>query len=513
MNKLILSFFSFILFSLQIKSQNPSDINYIKSAISYSSYYSFLDTAYNYIQYHSPDAIGPFFEKLKNSDKHKVRILHIGDSHLQSDIGASNSRNILQDVFGFAGRGSVFPYTIANTHATYDYEVKKQGSWQRRRNIDTFPVFDLGVTGITARTYDSTAGFEINFIKDRAKIQSTFRKLKLFCYTGMNSFDCEYRLGVDEPWKLIKCHKLTEGKSCIEIDLPHEPSSIQIRMLKSNPSQAYFEIHGLYIESTEEKGFLYNSVGINGAKLKSFLKENLFEFQIAEFSPDLVILDLIANDLAYGDFNQVEIKNYLDSSVDKIRSASPKAAIMIVGMQDIYLKGRNVINAGLYSPFLRSYALSKKVSFYDYYLVSGGPHSMKKWSANGLSAKDMCHLSTAGYILKGELFANAIMNSYLHYLGNPEDSLIIHKFSGIEEMKDSTSERDDVVKQKSEKPIQPGQKPKNITSKKIKTYKVKKGDSIFSIAKKFNLTQKELSNLNKLKNSNLKIGQVLKISK
>ena len=43
------------------------------------------------------------------------------------------------------------------------------------------------------------------------------------------------------------------------------------------------------------------------------------------------------------------------------------------------------------------------------------------------------------------------------------------------------------------------------------TYTVKKGDSLYSIAKKFNTTVNDLISKNNLKSTNLSIGQILKI--
>jgi len=139
MNKLTVAILMLCMIYSQSNAQSPFDTGYLKSKIVYNQLFPFMDTSANYIQYHSSDAMRSFFEKLKKSDKSKVRILHIGDSHLQADIGASFSRNILQDIFGYGGRGSVFPYTIAKTHATYDYEVTGVVDWERTRNIDTAP--------------------------------------------------------------------------------------------------------------------------------------------------------------------------------------------------------------------------------------------------------------------------------------------------------------------------------------------------------------------------------------
>lgn len=46
----------------------------------------------------------------------------------------------------------------------------------------------------------------------------------------------------------------------------------------------------------------------------------------------------------------------------------------------------------------------------------------------------------------------------------------------------------------------------------VEYYKVKSGDTLYSIAKKYNLTVNELKKLNNLKSDNLSIGQLLKVS-
>ena len=44
-----------------------------------------------------------------------------------------------------------------------------------------------------------------------------------------------------------------------------------------------------------------------------------------------------------------------------------------------------------------------------------------------------------------------------------------------------------------------------------KYYTVKKGDTLYSISKKYNMSLNDLKNLNKLKSNDIKIGQKLKI--
>ena len=52
-----------------------------------------------------------------------------------------------------------------------------------------------------------------------------------------------------------------------------------------------------------------------------------------------------------------------------------------------------------------------------------------------------------------------------------------------------------------------------VLKKKNKPYKVKKGDTLFSISKKFNMPVDAIIELNDLKGNNLSIGQVIMIKK
>ena len=48
--------------------------------------YPFLRTGQNFIEWKDENAAQSFFTKLASADKKKLRILHVGDSHLQADI-------------------------------------------------------------------------------------------------------------------------------------------------------------------------------------------------------------------------------------------------------------------------------------------------------------------------------------------------------------------------------------------------------------------------------------------
>ncbi|MGB0243371.1 MAG: peptidoglycan-binding protein, partial [Bacteroidia bacterium] len=87
-------------------------------------------------------------QKLKSTNKERVHILHIGDSHVQADIFTHEARTLLGGSFGHAGRGMVFPYTTARTHTAADYRCYHTGKWYYARNVERRPDLPLGVTGV-----------------------------------------------------------------------------------------------------------------------------------------------------------------------------------------------------------------------------------------------------------------------------------------------------------------------------------------------------------------------------
>ena len=66
------------------------------------------------------------------------------------------------------------------------------------------------------------------------------------------------------------------------------------------------------------------------------------------------------------------------------------------------------------------YADENSIPVYDFYTVAGGKDASKKWAENGLMARDRIHNSFKGYLLYGDLFYNAIINTLNQYDWHPE---------------------------------------------------------------------------------------------
>ncbi|GAB1450119.1 hypothetical protein MASR2M47_01750 [Draconibacterium sp.] len=93
-------------------------------------------------------------------------------------------------------------------------------------------------------------------------------------------------------------------------------------------------------------GFVYHSIGINGAQVPSFNRCYLFEKQLAVLKPDLVILGLGIND-AYGKrFSQNDYEANYGELIASIRKAAPQTAIIFTTNNDSYLYRRYVNKNG-----------------------------------------------------------------------------------------------------------------------------------------------------------------------
>ena len=86
-------------------------------------------------------------QQLKKSEKGLVTIVHIGDSHLQSDNLTGVVRKGMQDFFGDAGNGIIFPRDLSNLE---DPNKKDSTGVQ----YQTF-----GINGATYETFNNSADF------------------------------------------------------------------------------------------------------------------------------------------------------------------------------------------------------------------------------------------------------------------------------------------------------------------------------------------------------------------
>ena len=507
----------------QVYGQTTDSV-FLKKSMGYSIQNPYIQYDKNTLEWYDKEAIYPFFEKLKNAKNKKVKILHIGDSHIQPDICTGVTRNKLQQVFGYGGRGLVFPYQVAGTASAYDYTAYGTGNWISSKNVEYKPKLNLGLSGISIFTKDSTAGFKIIFKNKHATIRPEFTKIKVYCHNSPESFSLKVSTNSSGYEKIID-FKNSDGLPYIELELPKSSDSLIFKVAKTAPNQNFFECYGVEIENIEDEGVEYMSVGIAGAAYQSIFYQNKMKEQLEAIQPDLVIFDLGVNNFFKGPFDYQFVMGCLNQMIQFVKNTCPNASFILPNSQDIYYKNRNVVNCMEYSLLTRLVAKEQKVALYDYFNITGGLHSMLNWSKDGLSNKDQCHLSGTGYRFKGELLFNGIMNGYLTFLNSKKENNLVFEVN-----QDTLNNRKWVIDKsiaKSCKLIEVEDKlskynvenlnqPQKVNISKISKVKdvviyVKEGDTLQKLATKNNISVEELKRLNSLKSDKLIIGQKLKI--
>ena len=457
--------------------------------------YSFIKPQFNSLQFYDRTLAEPLFAKLKNAKDHRVTILYIGDSHVQADGFTGELRSRFQQTYGNAGRGLVFPYSTARTHATVDYSTAHTGRWLNAKNIEAKPQFHLGVSGVTARTVDSDASFRITF---KGSIQPDQKRIRIFLKKDAQSFDFTVKSGNSQVFVDVFNTDSTTNNNMVLVDLPSISNEITFTLKKSDTAQVMFEIYGISIETAEDKGVLFHSAGINGAGHYSLLRQDLMKEQLELIRPDAVVIDLGANDFYRGQLDTVTFSANLLKIINIIRSATPQVTLILSCSQDIYRGGYSLPDCMVFSDVVREFSKHHQCLFYDWYWVAGGRFSMKQWHQNALSSWDMVHLNHNGYLLKGKLMAESYEKTAA-WLHNHENSRsLIYNIDSLKLTQIDTSKSNIAA-------------PQTIIRNQWIYHRVLRGQTIWTVAARYGVSAYQIKKWNRIRSNYLRTGQVLKI--
>lgn len=369
--------------------------------------YSFIRLEANRITYAAH--LLPVWEKLRTNDR-KVRVLHIGDSHIQGDIQGREIRQRLYRVWGPGGRGYVFPYHLAGTSSAYDYVSGGAGQWLSARSVQSQPALPLGITGIALGTYDPTAYWEIRWSPAYQPVAPTGSRLYLLTRTLRPGILCKLQWnGTDSS--LVR--ELPHGYALTDFRLPVAMNTLRGSwQWSSEDSLSYAELQGIFIEE-RDSGITWYSMGIAGARLSDWASLPLLRESLRLLAPDLVVIDLGTNDLYAPRTTLWDFRRSVEAAIDTIRIALPEAAILLTTPQDFYRSMRPLPILTQASQVVRWVAAQKGVAVWDAHTILG---SIRDWRLAGLASPDMVHLTVAGYVLKGQMFASAFLHGYESFL-------------------------------------------------------------------------------------------------
>ena len=373
-------------------------------------------------------------DKLIRTGEGRINVVQIGGSHIQAGTFSGQIRSRLQQANGEmnAGWGFMFPYRISRTNSPFGYYIRYNGRWQSTRNIERRKSGNLGVGGISVTTSAPKAELTI-LLEDENELDYSFNKLRVYYENkGVN-----YLVSVDSS---ILANSI-KTDDYFEFELNTHVDSLKITIQKESNASGSFTLFGITTEAAPN-GFMYHSIGVNGAHVPAFLRCQLFEIQLADLKPDLVILGLGIND-AYGrHFSQRKFESNYGELIAKIRKAAPETAIIFTTNNDSYMYRRYVNKNGLkVQQSMFKMAEKYDAGVWDMFSVMGGLNSIVLWEKKGLAQHDKIHFSREGYLTLGDLFFNALMRGFEKYI------LIEKQLTNISTTETLYSEKDDVKSQ------------------------------------------------------------------
>ncbi len=297
--------------------------------------YTFIRDTLNYLI--NDSALSGFYKKLdelQNGTRDKVVVVHIGDSHIQADYFSGMMREQLQRKFGNAGRGLVFPYRAAKTNEPRNFSTSTNVTWEAKRNVFPKLPLPIGISGITIRTYDSSAYLDFN-IHDADSLNYAFNKIKVFHYKAPNAFDLAVTDETQTNLAYINSRITTPDFFTTEISLRDTMHSFQLHMIKSDSTQMQSMIYGVELENSQ-KGLVYDMIGVNGAMFAHYDSSVYFVDQLVSLHPDLIIISLGTNEAFTKYFNESEFAENITNVITKIRTAMPDANFLMTSPPDGY---------------------------------------------------------------------------------------------------------------------------------------------------------------------------------
>lgn len=373
--------------------------------------YSFFNQDENGIE--NAGYLEPFFQKMYQQrvfGGKKINIVHLGDSHILGNFLTHEVRRRLQIAFGDAGRGLVFPYKLAGSNGPRDYLIETDAPWYGsncQRQLDEATPF--GLSGFLLENYASTGKLSLRLRDTSTAETRLFTKVTVLHREEDGPIDISVQDDLTNQQALL--FQQDAFFRSYYFDRPVSQASLMFSKPQTSQSSGRIALDGILLE-TEMAGVVYHSIGVNGAKFSDFVRARYFARQLADLSPDLIILSFGTNE-AQGKLTDNFVFQQMGELVGQIKKYVPNACILFTTPADSYLKGHGFNPyMGPISADIRRFARENGYALWDLFHLGGGEHSALSWKSAGLMASDSVHYSKSGYAVQGKLFYQAFIRAY-----------------------------------------------------------------------------------------------------
>jgi lysophospholipase L1-like esterase len=379
-------------------------------------YSELIDERENVI--HNAGYLEPFFEKLhelKSEKTQTVNIVHIGDSHIQADFLTEVVRRKLQEEFGNAGRGLVFPGRVAGTNEPLNFRSSSSSVWAAKRIVHPSKPLPVGISGITIATDQPGATFSLRL--NDAAMDYSFNAVAVFMQSDEHSFTWSVRDSSQVELARLEAASMRNTHHA-KVTVHTHQDHVEFKVEKQNESQTHATFFGLSLENGRH-GLLYHAIGVNGAKYEHYNKAHLLIQQTSLLTPDLIIISLGTNEsVEYPNINGAFF-NQISRFVEALRAQNPEAQFILVTPPDAFIrKVRRNPGISLVRDHILQFCVEHGIAFWDMFKVNGGDGAARQWRNSGLLRPDGIHFTKDGYALQGTALFAALMKSYNAYVSD-----------------------------------------------------------------------------------------------
>lgn len=334
-----------------------------------------------------------------------VRIVHLGDSHIQADMMTSVIRRGLQGRFGNAGRGLVFPYQLAATNAPGDIMSASSSVWSSGKLTRLSPGMECGISGFVVSTSEHDPDVQLR-LRPRSGESETFSQVRLFT-SGNNPVALSVLKGDPSPLNLEEDERT--GHKAIRLSAETDQLFISV----SSEPGSVFSFYGLSLEKVDGKGIIYDAIGVNGADYESYRRSETFWAQIGLLQADCYVLSLGTNDAQDQQLNADQFSARVREVVSRLREVSPRAIIVLATPPPSwYRQARFNTILETVSDSIRQVSIEEHVACWDLYRATMGANGGELLFNAGLFRPDMLHFNRQGYELQGEMLLEAFMQQF-----------------------------------------------------------------------------------------------------
>ncbi|PID88377.1 MAG: hypothetical protein CSB06_00445 [Bacteroidia bacterium] len=404
-----------------------------------------IDSVVRYLEFptSAKTDLDPFFALLKNikNDRKKIRIMHYGDSQIETDRITDYFRYKLQKQFGGTGCGLVPAVKAFNFKSPMIHTTK--GQWKRYtvygRRHPAVTHNRYGVTGNFSRfspilpptdTLDSFAvnkdltPYELNHYASLTIAQSpySFQPTKRYSKCKLFYGNCpkkvKVKLYADEslkdsvelqPTNNYKTHTWTfartPGNLKFEFEAPESP-----------------DIYGFSLEGNS--GINIDNIAMRGAAGLFFSRMNgrMLAQMYKELNVKMFILQFGGNTVPGMRDNYAFYQKGFSRQIKRLKKLVPDAVIIVIGLADMSMKEKDIYvsypNIPKIRDALKQAAFANQCVYWDMYEAMGGKNSMPSWVFHDppLGEKDFTHFTPKGARYIAKMFYNAFMYEYNRYL-------------------------------------------------------------------------------------------------